>query len=68
MGVIEARYVLPDGTAAGAASATSWGLLTSFGSNNTPRAGQTLLALSSGAARAPGQPNYVAPTPGASKG
>lgn len=67
-GVLDARYVLPDGTAAPGASATSWGLLPSFGTNNVPRAGQRLLALSSGAARAPGQPNYQAPVNGFIKG
>jgi hypothetical protein len=66
-GVIDAKYVLPDGTATTGASATSWGLLPSFGTN-TPRAGQRVLALSSGAARAADQPNYQAPGVGLAKG
>lgn len=66
-GVIDAHYVLPDGTAAPLASSVSWGLLPSFGTN-AARAGQRLLALSSGAARAPDQPGYQAPVPGDNKG
>jgi hypothetical protein len=66
-GIIDAHYVLPDGSAAPAASSPSWGILPSFGSN-APRAGQRLLALSSGAARAPDQPGYQAPVAGDNKG
>jgi hypothetical protein len=66
-GVIDARYVLPDGTAAPGAAVSSWGLLPSFGTN-APHAGQRLLALSSGNARAPDQPNYQAPGSGFNKG
>lgn len=66
-GVVDAHYVLPDGAAAPGASLLSWGILPSFGTN-APRAGQRLLALSSGAARAPDQPGYQAPAPGYTKG
>jgi hypothetical protein len=54
-GVLDARFVKPDGTAL--PEPLSHGVLTSFGVN-TPRDGGAMLALSTGAARAPGQPGY----------
>lgn len=62
-GVVHARWVFPDGTTsskndffngcqAGPPNAQSRGLLTSFGPNVKPRAGDSMLALSSGIARA----------------
>ncbi|HEX6242367.1 MAG TPA: hypothetical protein VFZ61_15755, partial [Polyangiales bacterium] len=60
-GALAAGFMYPDGT--GAPAATSYGVLSRFGVNN-PREGTAMLALSSGAARAPGDPNYVAPRPG----
>jgi hypothetical protein len=56
-GVLSAKYVKPDGTAL--SHATSYGILPSFGVNQ-PATGKSLLALSTGAARAPGQADYVA--------
>lgn len=57
-GLVSARYVKADGTAGMAER--SHGLLTGFGSL-TPRSGASMLALSSGTAREPGQPGYQAP-------
>jgi len=42
--------------------ASGYGILPKYGQNNLPRAGERLLAISSGAARNPGDPLYVAPT------
>lgn len=63
-GVVEARYVKADG--APGMSPMSHGLLEAFGSL-APRSGASMLALSSGTARAPGQTGYQAPAgaPGA---
>lgn len=63
-GVVEARYTKADGSAG--MSPMSHGLLEAFGSL-APRAGTSMLALSSGTARAPGQTGYQAPAaaPGA---
>jgi hypothetical protein len=55
--VVSAKYVKPDGTAL--THATSYGILPSFGGNQ-PGSGKSMLALSTGAARAPGQAEYVA--------
>jgi hypothetical protein len=61
-GLVSAAWVYPNGAAAttGAAFDIGHGLLPSFGTNNTPREGVALLALSSGAARAEGQTGYSA--------
>lgn len=58
-GVISARWTTPDGMGQ-PTSDLMHGLLPSFGVSFTPRGGKTLLALSSGVARAPGQPDYRA--------
>jgi len=57
-GVISARFTTADGRA-DPWSPDQVGLLPSFGPANTPREGSRMLALSSGAARAPGQPGYT---------
>jgi hypothetical protein len=54
-GLVDARFVKPDGTEL--PEPLSHGLLTEFGVN-TPRDGATMLALSSGSARAPEQAGY----------
>lgn len=56
-GVLEARWTRADGTGA-PASMLQQGNVTSFGAV-TPRAGRSMLALSSGVARAAGQPGYT---------
>jgi hypothetical protein len=53
-GVVSAQYVRADGSPA-AAPADHVGLLPNFGPNVAPRRGGTMLALSSGSARLPGQ-------------
>jgi hypothetical protein len=57
-GVISARWTTPDG-AGTPGSDLMHGLLPNLGSNFMPRAGKTMLALSSGVARAPGQVDYT---------
>lgn len=54
-GVVAARYVKPDGTPL--PEPLSHGIMSTFGVN-TPRAGKSFLALSSGTARAPEMPGY----------
>lgn len=54
-GVIAARWTTPDGTGE-LASHLMHGLLPGLGANYQARKGERLLALSSGVARAPGQP------------
>lgn len=61
-GVIEAKYVKADGTAG--MNPTSHGLLPNFGPNVQTQEGQRLLALSSGAARRPGDIGYLTPQDG----
>lgn len=56
-GVISARWVRADGTGA-PASDMQHGIMERFGAISARRGG-TMLALSSGAARAPGQPGYT---------
>jgi hypothetical protein len=56
-GVIAAQFVMPDGQSLPAGHTEGFGLLPTFGVNK-PQEGGFMLALSSGAARAPGQPNY----------
>lgn len=62
-GIVSARYVKPDGTPLPTSpkAALGHGLLPSFGSF-APRYGATMLGLSSGAARAPSQPDYKSPS------
>jgi hypothetical protein len=54
-GVLEARFVKPDGSEL--PEPLSHGILPSFGVNS-PREGKAMLALSSGSARDPSQPGY----------
>jgi Putative metal-binding motif len=58
-GVISARWTTPDGKGT-PSSDMMHGLLPGFGSAFAPRAGKSLLALSSGVARAPAQKGYTA--------
>ncbi|MDI1451326.1 choice-of-anchor L domain-containing protein [Polyangium sp. 6x1] len=71
-GLQDARWVLPDGTPIPsgyeAPYALGHGLFDSFGPNVLPRAGKRLLALSSGAARRPGEAGYQTPFSGYAKG
>jgi hypothetical protein len=57
-GVIAARYVKADG--APGMNPMSHGLVPQFGAANVQQ-GKTMLVLSSGVARAPGQPGFVSP-------
>ncbi len=66
-GVVDAHYALPDGTVPPTVAEFSSGLLPAFGVN-AAHAGQRVLALSSGKARAPDQAPYEAPVPGYVKG
>jgi hypothetical protein len=59
-GVLSARYVMPDRLPL-VGHAESFGLLDKYGTT-VPLEGARVLVLSSGAARAPGQPGYVAPS------
>jgi hypothetical protein len=54
-GVVSATYVRADGTSA--APSPQYGILSNFGPNVPPQAGASMLGLSSGHARIPGQPN-----------
>lgn len=54
-GVVDAKFVRADGSPA--PDSAQWGLMESFGTNGNPLAGQRMLALSSGRARAVGQAN-----------
>lgn len=58
-GVVSAKYVKPDGTPL--TDPLGVGILDAFGPTK-PSFGQRMLALSSGAARTPGQPGYAAPS------
>ncbi|MBS2016654.1 MAG: putative metal-binding motif-containing protein [Deltaproteobacteria bacterium] len=60
-GVVEARWVKPDGSSLPAAGNIGYGVLTKLGIN-AAQAGATALAISSGAAREPGDPAYKAVT------
>lgn len=60
-GVVDAKYVRPDGASFAASNAPAYGLLPSFGVN-VPLSGGAMLALSTGAARAPGQAGYQSPS------
>ena len=57
-GVISARWTTPDGEGK-PGDARMHGLLPGFGPSFAPRAGKSLLAISSGVARAPGQMGYT---------
>lgn len=58
-GVVSAKYVKADGSAG--MNDLSHGLLSGFGPNVQPRSGLTMLVLSSGSARRPGDPGYSHP-------
>ncbi|MCA9605327.1 MAG: putative metal-binding motif-containing protein [Myxococcales bacterium] len=57
-GLVSARFTTADGSGL-PASMMQVGILPSFGASNVPVEGSALLALSSGVARAPGQPGYT---------
>jgi hypothetical protein len=59
-GLVSAAWVYPNGSAATTSADFNLGhgLLPAFGTNNPPREGAVMLALSTGTARAPNQPNY----------
>lgn len=60
-GVVSAGWVMADGSPAPAGNANfhlGHGLLSGFGPNVTPRAGQRMLGVSSGTARQPSDPGY----------
>lgn len=65
-GVLSAKIVRPDGSA-GAVPTESFGLLKKLGAAMPP-SGKTMLAISTGTARAPGDAGYVAPINGKDKG
>lgn len=67
--VVEAKWVLPDGSDPGSSSNfdTGHGILDAFGTNVVVREGEKLLALSSGSARQPDDPGYQ-PVSGYDKG
>lgn len=58
-GVISAKLTKPDGSPVPVTE--SWGLLPKLGPNTAP-SGKVMLALSTGTARAPGDPGYQSPT------
>jgi hypothetical protein len=58
-GLVSAKYVMADGTPG--MNDLSHGLLPNFGPNVSPREGSTMLGLSSGTARTPGQPGFQSP-------
>ncbi|MCC6554623.1 MAG: putative metal-binding motif-containing protein [Polyangiaceae bacterium] len=62
-GLVSAAWVLPDGAPAPALAAydLGHGIVPDFGPNVTARKGARMLALSSGAARRPGDPGYSSP-------
>jgi hypothetical protein len=55
-GLLSAKIARADGT--DAVSELQHGVMTAFGKNVAPRQGKSLLVLSTGAARTPGQPGY----------
>ncbi|MEZ4326853.1 MAG: choice-of-anchor L domain-containing protein [Polyangiales bacterium] len=65
-GVVSASLHLADGS--GVPTGSQVGVMTAYGPNVTPRAGATFAALSSGTARAPSDPGYVAPQNGSQPG
>jgi len=68
--LVSAHWVQPDGSPppAGVSFDLGHGILPSFGSNVTPQEGSRLLALSTGTARRPSDPGYVAGVTGLDKG
>jgi hypothetical protein len=62
-GLVSARWVMADGSPAPADPVfhRGHGVLSAFGPNVAPRAGATMLALSSGTARQPTDPGWVDP-------
>jgi hypothetical protein len=68
-GVVSASWVMPDGSVptSNPTFAVGHGILPAFGPNVNAQEGASLLALSSGTARRPGDPGYVNPQ-GYSKG
>lgn len=60
-GLVSAAWVYPNGSAASTSASFNLGhgLLPAFGTNNPPREGALLLALSTGRARAPNQQDYA---------
>lgn len=63
-GVVSARYITADGQPLEGFDFDSigWGILPTFGPNVKPQEGKTMLVLSSGTARQPGDPGYGPPT------
>jgi putative metal-binding protein len=60
-GVVDAEYVLPDGTTTSSANfPLGYGLLSAFGVNNTQQ-GVAMLSLSSGTGRQPTDPGWIDP-------
>jgi putative metal-binding protein len=60
-GVVDAEYVLPDGTTTSSANfPLGYGLLPAFGVNN-PQQGVAMLSLSSGTGREPTEPGWIDP-------
>lgn len=62
-GVVSASYITADGQPLDKydLEGIGWGILPSFGPNVRPQEGAKMLALSSGAARRPGDPGYANP-------
>ena len=69
-GLLSATWVMADGSSAtsNANYALGHGIFSTYGSNVTNRSGTQMLALSSGTARRPSDPMYVAPASGFNKG
>lgn len=67
-GVISSNITLADGSMAVAPKNLQLGVLPSFGPNVLPQYGETMAAISSGVARRPGDPGYVAPQKGPNAG
>ena len=65
-GVVSTSLRLADGS--GLPTDSQVGVMTAYGPNVTPRLGATFAALSSGTARAPSDPGYVAPQNGSQPG
>ena len=63
-GVISSALVRADGSAAPAPADVQTGVLAAFGPNVLPKRGATMAAISSGTARAVGDPGYVHPQNG----
>lgn len=63
-GIISANYFLADGSPAGMPKNVQVGVLPDFGPNVKPQYGETMVALSSGAARREGDSGFVHPKNG----